>query len=214
MNDDAVAVADSDEAAMTAYAAGDVQAFARLYDRHARPVRRYFVRHAVPSAEADELLQETWMAVVRHAPDYTVQARFTTWLYTIARSRLVDHWRAQRRRVPLDDAANDDGFDDSSPIERIADPAAVAPDVRAMSREQAAAFLAAVDALPPAQRDAFLLHVDGDLSVAAVAEVTGVGAETAKTRLRYAMKRLRAACADWLGPPVPTRANDGARDEA
>ncbi len=206
----------SDEAAMTAYAAGDAAAFARLYDRHARPVRRYFLRHGVLPPEADELLQETWLTVVRRAGDYTVQARFTTWLYTIARSRLVDHWRATRRRVPLDDAANDDEgrFDGEAAIDRVADHAAVQPDVRAMSREQAAAFLAAVDALPPPQRDAFLLHVEGDLSIAELAAVTGVVPETAKTRLRYAMKRLRAACADWLAPPTATLRRDGAFDEA
>lgn len=202
----------TDEAEMLAYAAGDPRAFERLYDRHARPVRRYFLRHAVSPAEADELLQETWMTVVRHAPDYAVQARFATWLYTIARSRLVDHWRATRRRVPLDDAANDDdAFDGTSAIERVADPAAVAPDVRAMSREQAARFLAAVDALPPNQRDAFLLHVEGDLSIAAIGEATGVGPETAKTRLRYAMRKLRSACAEWLSPDACV---DGVRDEA
>ena len=193
---------ETDEGLMLAYAAGDASAFARLYDRHERPVHRYFRRHGVAAHQADDLLQETWMAILRSAGRYTVGARFTTLLYLIAHRKLIDHWRATRRQVLLDDAANDpDGDADGAPwIDAIADGDAARPDVRAMSRQQAAAFVAAVEALPAAQRVAFLLHVDGELTMDQMAAVTGVGVETLKSRLRYAMKRMRLACADWLEP--------------
>ncbi len=142
------------------------------------------------------------MAIVRSAGRYTVDARFTTLLYLIAHRKLIDHWRATKRQVLLDDAANDpDGDADGTPwIEAIADGDAARPDVRAMSRQQAEAFVAAVEALPAAQRVAFLLHVDGELTMEQMAAVTSVGIETLKSRLRYAMKRVRLACADWLEP--------------
>ncbi len=206
---------DPDETLMLAYAAGDAGAFARLYDRHERPVHRYFLRQSVAAAEADDLLQATWMAVIRSATTYALDAKFTTWLYTIARSKLVDHWRATRRSPLFVEAANDpdgDDGDDTPWLDRIAGSDALRPDVQAMSRQRAAAFVDAVETLPPAQREAFLLHVDGGLSLEEMATLTSVGTETAKSRLRYAMKRMRAACAEWLDtsnvPPA------GVRDEA
>lgn len=209
------ALDESDEALMLAYAGGDASAFARLYDRHERPVHRYFLRQAVAPAEADDLLQETWMAVVANAAGYRVDARFTTWLYTVARSKLVDHWRRTRRAGPFDEAANDADGDGDDPVERIAGSDAWRPDVQAMSRQQAAAFVDAVAALPAPQREAFLLHVDGGLSLAQMATLTSVGTETAKSRLRYAMKRMRTACAEWLDPLHDgTPSIEGARDEA
>ncbi len=196
------AAEESDEDLMLAYAAGDASAFTRLYDRHERPVFRYFRRLGVASHQADDLLQDTWMAVLRSAGHYRVEARFTTLLYVIAHRKLIDHWRATKQHVLLDDAANDpDGESDvPSAIDTLEAGDAARPDMRAMSRQQAEAFVAAVEALPPPQRQAFLLHVDGELTLAQMAAVTGVGMQTQKSRLRYAMKRVRLACADWLEP--------------
>ena len=210
---------------MLAYAAGDASAFTRLYDRHERSVHRFFLRQSIATEHANDLLQETWMAIVRHAANYAPEAKFTTWLYTIARSKLVDHWRATRRHPVIDhDAANDpdDAYagasnDTSSLLDRIADSESARPDVQAMSREYADAFIAAVEALPLAQREVFLLHVEGDVSLEAMAAITSVGVETAKSRLRYAMKRLRAACAEWLQPPasgIAPHSIEAVRDEA
>ena len=189
---------EADEDLMLAFSAGDASAFARLYDRHERPVHRYFRRQGVASHQADDLLQETWIGVLKSAEGYQVDARFTTLLYLIARRKLIDHWRAKRQPMVLDDAANDP--DSTSAMDDVADSDAARPDVRAMSRQQAEAFVAAVEKLPPAQREAFLLHVDGELTLAEMAAVTSVGVETVKSRLRYAMKRVRLACADWLEP--------------
>ena len=200
------AAEESDEDLMLAYAAGDASAFTRLYDRHERPVHRYFRRHGVAAHQADDLLQETWMSVLRSAEGYRVEARFTTLLYLIAHRKLIDHWRATKQHVLLDDAANDpdDEADAPSAIDRLDAGDAARPDVRAMSRQQAEAFVAAVEALPAAQRTAFLLHVDGELTMEQMAAVTAVGIETLKSRLRYAMKRVRLACADWLEPRSST----------
>jgi RNA polymerase sigma-70 factor (ECF subfamily) len=111
----------------------------------------------------------------------------------VAHSKLVDHWRGRDRAVSLDKAANDP---DEGGIEVEAGDAH-RPDVQAMSRAEARAFLAAVEELPTVQREAFLLQVEADLSLDEIAQLTGVGQETVKSRLRYAMSKLRSAMEPW-----------------
>ena len=82
---------------MLAYAAGAANAFDTLYARHKGPVYRYMLRHCGNAGVADELFQDVWMSVVRVRATYAPTAKFTTWLYTLARHRLVDHWRANGR---------------------------------------------------------------------------------------------------------------------
>jgi len=188
-----------------------------LYDRALPDVYGYLLSRCGSTAVAEDLTAETFLAAVTAVRAGTAVLS-VAWLIGIARHKLIDHWRATRQPMLLDDAANDpDNDDEAAPLERFAAPDAARPDVQAMSREQARHFLAAVEALPPAQREAFLLHVDGTLSIAEMAAVTAVGAETLKSRLRYAMKRMRVACADWLEPlpgPDEQRAAIGGLDEA
>jgi len=214
---DAAADVDVDARLLQAHVAGDDRAFAALYDRHATACWR-FIRHRLGPAEtdaADDLLQDTWIAVARAAAGWRPDARFATWLFTIARNKVIDHQRSRMAAggptVSLDaprggPQAADGGADGGEggtwgdwAQALPADPADE-PLQRLQSREQAQAFVAAVQALPPEQREAFLLQADGGLSVLEIAAVTGVGAETAKTRLRYARDRLRQRLADWRTP--------------
>lgn len=187
----------TDEQLMLDYGGGDAVAFTRLFDRHERPVYRFLLRSlGGDAARADDLLQEVWLAVIRNASAYEPRARFTTWLYGIARTRLIDHWRAQRNDISLD-AANDPDEAGAALVDRIAGARVEEPEVRALSRAQAQAFVAAVERLPAAQREALLLHLEGDLTLDEIARLTGVGMETAKSRLRYALGRLRTWLEDW-----------------
>lgn len=186
----------SDETLLAAFAAGDASAFACLYARHERPLFRFLRRSLGNDAAAEDLLQEVWLAVVRHAGGFEPRARFTTWLYGIARNRLIDHWRARRGGVSLD-AANDAVDGAPALIDTLAADPDGQPEVQALSRAQARAFMAAVEQLPPPQREAFLLHAEAGMTVEEVAQLTGVGHETAKSRLRYAMNRLRGALEPW-----------------
>lgn len=189
---------------MLAYAAGDAGAFARLFERHERPVFRFLLRSVGAAAAADDLLQETWLAVVRNAAAYEPRARFTTWLYGIARTKLIDHWRRNAvlgTTVAFDDpVANDPEMDTPAalaPVDSIAGDVALQPEVQAMSRAQALALMRAVETLPAVQREAFLLHLEGGLTHEEIAELTGVGTETVKSRLRYALNKLRVSLEDW-----------------
>ena len=170
---------------LRAYVAGDAQAFARLYDRYDRPCFRFIRRMlgAAGAETAEDLHQETWLAVSRNAAAFDpAKASFRGWLFTIARRRVLDHFRRQKV-VPLmreeDDAALEVPDPAPTPVERVE------------TREAAERLAAAVESLPAEQRGAFVMFAGAGLSLAEIAEATGVAVETAKSRLRYARTRLR-----------------------
>ena len=188
-------VASADEQLMRAYAAGDASAFETLYDRHQLRLWRYLLRSVGDAATADELAQDVWLRVAREAPRYTPSAaapgrppaRFTTWLFTLAHHRVVDHLRRQRPALSLDEPLHDE----LTLADTLAAPSGFGPLRRIETRQQAVQLLAALDALPPEQREAFLLQAEADMSVADIASTTGVPFETARSRLRYARAALR-----------------------
>lgn len=179
---------DTDEALMLRYAGGDLGAFDALYGRHELAVWRFVFRSVKVQAIADDLLQDVWFAVARHAGRYEAKARFRTWLFTLAHNRLVDHLRTAKHHASLD--ANDDD-DTRSLADTLMADSGFGPVRQLESREQAMALITAVEQLPLEQREAFLLQAEGDLSVQEIAEATGVNFETAKSRLRYARASLR-----------------------
>ena len=194
-NDPAASAAvddDGDAALLRGYAHGDARAFEALYDRHNSALWRYVQRSVGDRALADDLVQDVWLRVTQHAAGWQPRARFRTWLFTLARHRIVDHWRAARPTLSLD---GEDSDDDDTPALRdtLAADSGFGPPRQLESRQQAQALLAALDALPPLQREAFLLQAEGGLSLHDIADATGVAPETAKSRLRYARARLRAA---------------------
>jgi RNA polymerase sigma-70 factor (ECF subfamily) len=181
----------SDEQLMLAYAGGDAVAFEALYGRHKGPLFRFILRSIKAHGEAEEIFQDVWMRAIEARARYEPKAKFTTWLYTIAHNRMVDHWRAKGLTlVPLDN-----GDDDGPVFDPPAGPSAD-PHRRAAGRQSVARLLEALAALPAAQREAFLLHEESGLTVAEIATVTGTPEETAKSRLRYAMNKLREAIED------------------
>ncbi len=179
--------AQSDEDLMLAYAAGDATAFDALYARHKGGVYRYLLRQCRQSSVADELFQDVWTNLIRARASYAPTAKFTTWLYRLAHNRLIDHYRASGHLtlISMDDEAHEDA------VAGIPAARSDEPQPRAENRELGERLLAALATLPPAQREAFLLQQEGGLSLAEIAELTGVGAETVKSRLRYAVAKLR-----------------------
>jgi RNA polymerase sigma-70 factor (ECF subfamily) len=184
---------DDDAALMLAYAAGDAAAFDRLYARHKGPLYRYLVRHTRDHELAGDLFQEVWAKLITARARYEVRAKFQTFLFTLAHNAFIDHCRRASVRPVLlatRDAGDDD--DDTTAQDRLPAPAASQPEQRAEQTELRSALRAALDALPREQRDVFLLYEETGLSLEQIAAVTGVGAETAKSRLRYAVAKLRA----------------------
>jgi RNA polymerase sigma factor (sigma-70 family) len=190
---DSAVADDSDEALISRYARGDATAFELLYRRHEMRVWRYLQRSLRDAATADELMQEVWFAVARDAPRYLPSARFTTWLFTIARNRMIDSIRARRRHISLESLGPES---DEVSRQLTADPSA-SPVAAAVARDEAAAIIRAVEELPQEQREVFLLQVEGGLDVAEIARITGSSFETTKSRLRYARTKLRETLKEY-----------------
>jgi RNA polymerase sigma factor (sigma-70 family) len=182
----------NDEELFTAYVAGDATAFDRIYERHKAGTFRYLLRHVRNQAVAEELHQDVWLRAIRARETYGAESRFATWLYAIARNRLIDHWRGSRheRHVSLDDDADDSA---RAVADALPGPEALEPYALSVRTENLQMLQSALSQLPAAQRDAFLLHVEGGLSIAEIASLTDSGGETVKSRLRYAYARLRSA---------------------
>jgi len=178
----------TDEALMIAYCNGDADAFAQLYGRHRGPLYRY-IRRQCANAVADELFQDVWTRLIVARRHYQPSAKFSTYLYQVARNRLIDHYRSSGRN--LEDPHGDDPPDA---------PAASGqqPENAAQTRQQTSRLLTLIERLPPAQREAFLLHEEAGLTLEEIGEVTGVGRETVKSRLRYALASLRQGMEGWL----------------
>jgi RNA polymerase sigma factor (sigma-70 family) len=172
-----------DEELMLAYGGGDAGAFETLYARHRGGLFRFVLRAVKDRGVAEELFQEVWVRVIEARERYAPKARFTTWLYTIAHNLLVDHWR--KKGLSLVALDSDDVPSESANPARQAE-----------GREALGRLMQALESLPAAQREAFLLHEESGLSVAEIAVVTGAGEEAAKSRLRYAMAKLKAAVSD------------------
>jgi RNA polymerase sigma-70 factor, ECF subfamily len=177
----------SDEELMERYRDGDAGAFDLLYARHKGGVFRYLLRQCGDRGAAEEMFQDVWMNLIRARGAYTVQAKFTTYVYRMAHNRLIDHYRARAGGVPSSfDAA------DGPALETLAASRADDPAVSVDARQQAQRLLRLIAELPEAQREAFLLQQESDMTVEEIAQASGVTRETAKSRLRYALARLRA----------------------
>ena len=175
-----------DEQLMLAYREGDAGAFEQLYKRHKGGLYRFVLRSIRDRAVAEELYQEIWMRVIEARGRYEPQAKFITWLYTIAHNRMVDHWR--KRGLTLVSLDQDEAAQAEPPAGADYEPQRVLEAKQTLAR-----FTRALEALPPAQREAFLLHEEAGMSVAEIAQATGAGEEAAKSRLRYATTRLKEA---------------------
>ena len=183
----------SDEALMQSFARGEMNAFEQLYDRHQTGVWRFVFRSVQNQAVADDLVQELWFAVARTAASYAPTAKFRTWLFTMARNRVIDHVRTAKNHASID-AENDDG---ESMFSDLAADSRLGPLRQVSSNQQARALLDAIEQLPEDQREAFLMQAEGDMSVEEIATAGGVSFETAKSRLRYARAKLKVLLADF-----------------
>ena len=181
-----------DEDLMLAYARGSVDAFEMLYRRHKGALYRYLVRQCRDAAVAEELFQDIWANLVRARENYTVAARFTTYLYRLAHNRLIDHYR---RSAPAALVSFDD---ESAVLPELEGAAHEQPEAVHDTKARAARLLELLGELPEAQREAFVLQHESGMSVEEIAAATGVNRETAKSRLRYAMAKLRAGMQGWL----------------
>ena len=174
-------MSETDEQLMPRYRDGDRAAFDALYRRHRGPVFRYVQRLSTASLDAEALFQDAWFNVIRSRDKWRPDQAFLPWLYRIAHNRVVDELR-RNRHLDLDPEQATDAL-----------PATMHDHaVTHWLRDCVERLLQLLGALPEVQRSAFLLHEEAGLSLEQIGEVTGSGRETVKSRLRYAVRRLRA----------------------
>ena len=171
-----------DSALMLRYRDGDLAAFEVLYRRHNDPLFRYLLRLSRSPEAAEDIFQDAWGKIIKARASYRPTAKFTTFLYRVARNCFIDHLRRNKRH------ANSAEYHDNL----HADPGELPETLteRSLAKRRLAQ---ALGQLPDEQRDAFLLHEEAGLSLDQIAAVTDSNRETAKSRLRYAVNKLRAA---------------------
>ncbi len=173
----------TDEALMLAYASGDLRAFDALYARQRGMLYRFILRSIADRASADEMFQETWSRVIASRSRYRIEAKFSTWLLQIAHNLIIDSFRRAR---PQADA------DETDEVMRLLDvPEHERPEQVLSEFEQRRRLQLALEALPDDQREAFVLRMESGLGLAEIAQITGAGQETVKSRLRYAFAKIR-----------------------
>lgn len=176
---------------MSAYSQGDAAAFDALYARHKDSTFRFVLRQChCERAIAEELFQDLWMRIINASRFYRVEAKFTTWLYRIAHNLLVDFYRRNGRvfNISLDDSENMV----EEPVEKMgAEPHNITANQQSLEKLQTC-----IEELPIEQREAFLLQQEGGLSLQQIADITGCKQETIKSRIRYAVKKIRQQLSD------------------
>ena len=195
----------TDDQLMLAYARGEAAAFDRLYTRHEAGLLR-FVRRLLGQrwvAQAEEVFQDTWMRIIAARGQYVEQdrhgggARWKTWAYTIAHHAAMDRLRVSGREVQLD--LPDDGADAMDWLQATLDMAHPSSEDTAFWRAAGRQLLDCLEVLPVAQRAAFLLHHEDGATVEDLARRLALPFEAAKSRLRYALQKLRGCMQAYLG---------------
>ena len=177
----------TDEDLMLAYAQGDARAFESLYARHRGPLYRFVLRGLSQRALADECFQEVWSRVVVARERYRPEAKFGTWLYQIAHNLLIDQYRRARPEVSASQDEDGDGA-----MREFPDEDHKQPERQLSEFEERRRLQLALEELPDDQRLAIQLRLEQELSLEEIARITGVGRETVKSRLRYALDKLKS----------------------
>jgi len=188
----------TDEALMIRFQRGDKAAFAALVRRHQTPLYNFSLRHLRVQSAAEDVVQDAFVRVVQNAGEFKHEARFTTWLYTIARNLCIDQMRkrALRRHASLDEARSGSEGDGPTLGEQTADSRA-SVEREATGTELKERIAKAVENLPDEQREVFLMREVSNLPFKEIAEVVGVPENTVKSRMRYALERLQQALCEY-----------------
>src|SRR5512144_1491134 len=188
---------DADEDLMVMYQKGEVRAFEVLLSRHRKPVYNFILRFIGERETSEDRLQGAFMRVIKGAEAYKRQAKFTTWLYTIARNLCVDQTRRRKHRKHASLDAPMDNSEDSGTLMDVIPSAEMASDRRSVNKQLHETMHRAITALSEEQREVFLMREFLDMPFKQIADVVGVPENTVKSRMRYALEKLRLDLDDY-----------------
>ena len=176
----------SDEQLKLQCRSGDYAAFEKLYHRHKNPLYRFITRQCSDDEQAKDIVQDVWLSIHKACGNYVPSAKFTTWLYRIAHNRLIDYYRRSQKGLPV-------SYDDENmSAEQIMNlDKRCSPEQVVQAAQETERLLNAIASLQEAQREVALLHLEMGFSVNEIAKITQINPETAKSRLRYALKKIR-----------------------
>ena len=183
--------AQSDEELMRQYLAGDDKAFETVYARRRAGLRRFLERQCGSAATGQELAQEVWFKLIRacQGGQYTAEAKFTTFLYRVARNTLID-WYRKNGKTPIVELHSRSDDDDEEPIE-FEDRSIRNPEEAVADAQNVEVVMKAIDNLPEVQKTTLLMFLEGEMSYEEIAAAMNTKRETVKTRLRYARAALK-----------------------
>ena len=205
----------TDEQLIHSYQKGEAEAFNVLYARYKNAIYHYFFRQVHTDSIADELHQDVWLNIIKSASSFSQQSSFKTWLYKIAHNRLIDHYR-QSSRQPLhlvQPFTQQEDLTEKIPetdkqIETTNNQSS-GPDEILQEQQTSNALLQGINSLPEEQKEVFLLHEKSALTLQEIALITESSFESTKSRLRYAVKKLRQHMTQYLDdqylPGHPTK---------
>ena len=159
---------------------GNPEAWDALFRRYQLPLYVYVFELVHDEQTSLDLVQETFIAAVRHIGGLRDNDKFGSWLFGIAHQKCIQHWRKQGREEIL-----------LNEIPESVDESENRPDDLLIRREQEAEFMELLNQLPFPQRSVLLLHIVEDFSLEEITGITGTPIGTVKSRLHYAKKSLR-----------------------
>jgi len=167
----------SDHQLIQRYRSGDAAAFDYLYERYRPQVFNYLYRQLHQQQIAEDLYQDVWFKIINSIEQFKPDGNFTAWIFKIARNCLIDYWRQQK---PEGSFPEDDVEDATATPEHIQ-----------YIRSCIERLMNLLDSLKPEQREVFVLQQESGLTLEQIAQLASCGRETIKSRLRYAMKKIR-----------------------
>ncbi|MBR57607.1 MAG: RNA polymerase subunit sigma [Myxococcales bacterium] len=188
----------TDEELMERYQRGDVRAFGSLLERHEVRIYNYFLRTFGKPDVASDLTQDTFMRIVKGRKKFRRESKFATWMWRIAHNLSIDTFRRLkfRRHQSLDAPIRNDS-DSSSRLEQTGDPTTIPADGATYGKQFLASLEDAIPLLDEEQREVFLLRQMEGLSFQQIADIQNVNVNTVKSRMRYALLKLREALAKY-----------------
>jgi RNA polymerase sigma-70 factor (ECF subfamily) len=181
------------ETLLQTYRNGDTDALGRIVDLTRRPLHRFIQGLVRDPHTADDVFQDVWFRAVRGLHRYESD-RLLSWLFRIARNRVIDLSRKKKPDVSLQQPMG--SGEQAVALESFVAETRPGPDRNSSNRELAQRIQAAVDTLPPEQREVYLMRSEADIPFKQIAEHQGVSINTALARMQYALRRLREALAE------------------
>jgi len=188
---------DPDAALMLRVKQGDNEAFALLVDKYKQPVMNLAYRTLRDATEAEDLAQNVFVQVYKSAGRYQPAAKFSTWLFTIARNLCLNEIR-RRSRHPAESLDQTRAETDDHPFYQVEDRSVAAPPEQLLHGELEQKITDALAELPENQRTALLLCRQEELSYEEIAEVLGCSLSATKSLIHRGRETLKTKLKPYL----------------